>query len=163
MGGWLAVEALRQLRLAGRDEVLDRIEVILAAPDIDVDVFRGQMDVIGPLRHPMTILVSSDDRALRISSRIAGKRPRLGALDVSDPRIEPAAVKANVRVIDISALDASDALKHDRYVAVASLYPRVAGAEQSGGIRHAGAFVFNAIGATLSSPFTLAGRVIAGE
>lgn len=163
MGSWLTVETLRQLRLTGRDDVLNRLDVILAAPDIDVDVFRTQMEVIGSLRRPMTILVSSDDRALSVSSRIAGKRPRLGALDINDPRIEAAAREANVQIIDISALDASNALNHDRYVNVAKLYPQIAQAEGPEGVRRAGAFVFNAIGFTLSAPFNLAGRAISGE
>lgn len=46
MGAWLTVEALRQLRLARNDAAINRLNVILAAPDIDVDVFRSQMEVI---------------------------------------------------------------------------------------------------------------------
>ncbi|MGO8411564.1 alpha/beta hydrolase, partial [Rhizobium ruizarguesonis] len=49
MGGWLTVEALRQLRLSGQDDVFNRLTVVLAAPDIDVDVFQAQMQVIGPM------------------------------------------------------------------------------------------------------------------
>ena len=89
MGAWLTVEALRQLRLTGQDAVIGRLNgVVLAAPDIDVDVFRRQMEVIGPLDPPLTLLVSRDDRALKISSRIAGSRDRIGARDVNDPQVQ---------------------------------------------------------------------------
>ncbi|MBM7321566.1 alpha/beta hydrolase, partial [Agrobacterium sp. S2] len=44
MGSWLAVEALRQLRLQSKDRALHKIDqVILAAPDIDIDVFQKQL------------------------------------------------------------------------------------------------------------------------
>lgn len=166
MGAWLTVEALRQLRLEKKNAVLDRLDVILAAPDIDVDVFRQQMQVIGPMRKPMTILVSPDDRALFVSGKIAGARTRLGALNINDPKIQEAAVKSNIQIVDISKLDASDSFRHDRYVSLAKLYPRLASAEQQSAgrqLRQAGAFVFNSVGATLSSPFALAGKALGGR
>ena len=81
MGGLLTVEALRQLRLTGQDRVLDRLQVVLAAPDIDADVFRAQMNVVGPMEMPLIVLVSPDDRALLVSQRLAGQHERVGALD----------------------------------------------------------------------------------
>src|SRR5690606_13139254 len=54
MGGWLTMETLRQLRLQGRGDVLDRLTVILASPDIDTDVFWRQVQVIGPMKTPLT-------------------------------------------------------------------------------------------------------------
>ncbi|MFC5316379.1 alpha/beta hydrolase [Azospirillum rugosum] len=50
---------------------------MLAAPDIDVDVFRAQIDVIGPLSPPMAILVSRHDLALRASELLSTDRPEL--------------------------------------------------------------------------------------
>jgi len=166
MGGWLSMETLRQLRLAGRDQVLNALQVVLASPDIDLDVFRAQARVIGPLTPPMTVLVSSDDRALSVSSRLAGARPRLGSLSVEDPAVQQTAREAHLSIIDISAMEASDRFNHDRYVSFANTYARLAaqGAiEPGGGLRRAGAFVFNAIGATVSSPFRLAGRVLSPD
>ena len=165
MGGWLVAEALRQLRLMGRDDVLARLGVVLAAPDIDIDVFRAQMEVIGPLPKPLTVLVSRDDLALSVSGFLAGERQRLGAIGVADRRVQDAALKANIQVIDISSLQASDGLNHDRYVGLAALYPRLAAPDDKGGrgLRRAGAFIFNSVGAILSSPFELAGKAIAGE
>ncbi|MBN9052165.1 MAG: alpha/beta fold hydrolase [Rhizobiales bacterium] len=165
MGGWLTVEALRQLRLNGQSAVLARLNVILAAPDIDVDVFRQQMAVIGTLKRPLTVLVSPDDKALSLSGAIAGSRPRVGALNVRDPRVEGLALKSQIQIVDISTLKASDGFNHDRFVNVAALYPRlVASADTPGsGLRNAGAFVLNTVGTTLSAPFSLAGEALAGE
>jgi esterase/lipase superfamily enzyme len=165
MGGWLTVEALRQLRLA-RNNAIDRLNVVLAAPDIDIDVFRAQMAVIGPLSPPMTVLVSRDDIALALSSRISGARQKVGTLNVDDPRVQEAALKARLQIIDISNVKASDAFNHDRYASLAALYRRLAATEANGAghdLRRAGAFIFNAVGTTLSSPFGLAGSALAGE
>jgi len=165
MGGWLTVEALRQLRLSGQSAVLARLNVILAAPDIDVDVFQRQMAVIGTLRRPLTVLVSPDDKALSLSGTIAGSRPRVGALNVRDPKVAELALKSQIQIVDISTLKASDGFNHDRFVNVAALYPRlVASANTPGsGLRDAGAFVLNTVGTTLSAPFSLAGEALAGE
>lgn len=165
MGGWLTMEAVRQLRLTGRNAVLSRLDVILAAPDIDVDVFRAQMNVIGRLDPPVTVLVSRDDLALSVSSRIAGQRPRLGALDVDDPQVQDLATRSDVQIVDISSLSTADSFRHDRFASLAALYPRLASG--SGGrpgheLRTAGAFVLNAVGTTLSTPFSLAGRALTG-
>ncbi|BBK33751.1 esterase/lipase superfamily enzyme [Stella humosa] len=166
MGGWLTVEALRQLRLAGHDAVLRRLRVALASPDIDVEVFRTQMKVIGPLTPPMIVLVSRDDRALSVSSRLAGARQRLGRIDVADPEVQEAARAANLNIVDISDLEASDGFNHDRYVVFAGVYAKLAarGAVTPGqGLRQAGAFVFRTVGTALSSPFVLAGRALSPE
>lgn len=166
MGGWLTMEAVRQLRLTGRNSVLSRLDVILAAPDIDVDVFRAQMNVIGRLDPPVTVLVSRDDLALSVSGRIAGQRPRLGALNVDDPQVQELATRSDVQIVDISSLSTADSFKHDRFASLAALYPRLASG--SGGrpgheLRTAGAFVLDAVGTTLSTPFSLAGRALTGQ
>ncbi|MCK1712120.1 alpha/beta hydrolase [Bradyrhizobium sp. 143] len=79
MGAWLVMGALRQLRLQRRDDVIASLNVGLAAPDIDVDVFKSQASIVGRLSPAMTVLVSPNGRALAASSQIAGGRPRLGA------------------------------------------------------------------------------------
>jgi esterase/lipase superfamily enzyme len=85
---------------------------------------------------------------------------------VDDPRVEEAALKANIRIIDISTLKASDAFNHERYANLAALYRRLAATESDGAghdLRRAGAFIFNAVGTTLSSPFGLAGSALSGQ
>ena len=161
MGGWLTVEALRQLRIMGDNAAIARLNVVLASPDIDVDVFRRQMEVLGPLSPPLTVLVSRDDLALSVSSRLAGLRPRLGALDVNDARVQEIALKAKIEIIDISSLKAPDLLRHDRYASFAAIYPRLTADEHD--MRRAGAFVFDGMGATLAAPFSIPGRMLSGE
>jgi esterase/lipase superfamily enzyme len=149
MGSWLVVETLRELRLAGKDAVVRRIDVVLAAPDIDVEVFAQQLKVIGPLSPPMKILVAKDDRALKVSGFLASSIQRVGALDVEDPRVKEAVLRARVQVIDISELSSSDGLGHDRFVYLAGLYPRLA---HRPGLSHAGVFLLDTAGALVTAP-----------
>jgi len=166
MGSWLTVEALRQLRLSGRNDVIARLDVILASPDIDVDVFISQLDVIGPLDPPMTVLVSHDDIALAVSKSLADHRERVGAINIEDPRVQEGALKAHVRVIDVSGVAPADRFNHDRFVTLAAFYPRLASAHlpgPDGDVRETGAFVFNTVGETLASPFSLVGNAVTGQ
>ncbi|MCF1502966.1 alpha/beta fold hydrolase [Afifella sp. H1R] len=160
MGGWLVMEVLRQLRLSGHGDVISGIEeVILASPDIDIDVFRTQIAVIGRNHPPMTILVSKQDRALAISRRVGGGRPRLGGVDVDDPEIQQLAVQYNLRIIDISQLPKTDFLGHDQFVTLAARLGST-GRRGFGQLGEAGAFVFDAVGNTVASPFRIASDVL---
>ncbi len=162
MGAWLTAESLRQLHLTGKQDALDRLTVVLAAPDIDMDVFRKQMESIGRLPTPMTILVSSDDRALKVSGLLAGDT-RVGELDVNNPEVASAAKRLNISIVDISELPPSDGLNHDRYVALASVYGQLSANGQPDAVRRAGAFVFSAVGKAVSNPFALASSAMAGN
>ena len=127
MGGMLVAETLRQLRLQRRDRVIARLSrVVLASPDIDAQVFQSQVQTIGPLKPPMTVLVSKDDAALKLSGFLSGSRVRAGALDIDNPLVQQAALKAKVQIIDISELKSPDGgMHHDRLFALAALYPRL--------------------------------------
>jgi esterase/lipase superfamily enzyme len=73
-------------------------------------------------------------------------------------------VKTKLEIVDVSSVKAPDRMNHERYASLAALYPRLAAADADGAdIRRAGTFVFNAVGATISSPFTLAGSAIDGR
>lgn len=152
MGGWLVAESLRQLKLSGRGDVLARLNVLLAAPDIDVDVFERQMAVIGPMSPPLTILVSKDDRALRASQFLAGNT-RIGALDITSPAVQRIAEREKLVLVDVSSISPTNRLNHDRYVQLASLYPKLT--EQRQDLSSVGGFVLDAAAATVSSPFRL--------
>lgn len=163
MGGWLTAEALRQLRLQKRDDVLSRLKVVLAAPDIAGSVFQSQMQVIGRLPIPMTILVSRDDIALSVSSFIAGNDQRIGNLDVSDPTIQQAARDANVQIIDITSVATNDTFRHNRFATLAEYYPMLRAQEHSdegAGLRSAGIFVFDALAQTLTAPFSIGKEIV---
>lgn len=148
MGAMLVTEALRQLRLTGQDKTIERLaDVVLAAPDIDIDVFQTQMKIIGPLEPPLTLLVAPDDRALRISARLTGSRSRLGTRDVQDPQVQTLAATNGIRVIDISDVSSPGATKHNRFVALATVFPRMRG---EGNLAQAGAFVLEPLAAVLT-------------
>ncbi len=149
MGGFLVAEALRQLRLSGQDRVIERLEnVVLAAPDIDIDVFRRQIQTIGELNPPMTLLVSPDDRVLRLSERLAGSRRRVGTTDINDPRVQSLAAANGVRVVDISKVDTLDGTTHTKFAALMSVIPHET-LTTFASLAHAGTFVLEPISATL--------------
>lgn len=153
MGGWLVMEALRTLKLADRQDVLNRIEVVLAAPDIDIYVFRQQLTVIGRPKQPIVVLVSKDDRALALSARIAGGRSRLGAVDVNNPIIIEKSNQANIQVIDISVLKPDNLTRHSRYIQLARIFAAQEEVEiMSRELQNAGAYVLNTVGNQLLQP-----------
>ncbi len=146
MGGRLMMEALVQLRLIGRGDVLDRLEVVLADPDIDVDLFWEQARIIGRLTPPITVTVAPDDRALWASQVLAAGNDRIGKADLTDPEVARAAQNFGVRLVDVTSLE-TDAIAHSRIDQLAVLYNRLPASQQAaGGLRGAGAFVFEAIG-----------------
>ncbi|MFD1333642.1 alpha/beta hydrolase [Methylopila musalis] len=117
MGSFLTMEALRQMAI--RDgRIAPKIRnVILAAPDVDVDVFKQQLGEMGtPNQRPrFTVFVSRDDRALKVSSRIAGAVPRLGAID---PKAEPYRSEfeqARIDAFDLTDLKTADPLAHGKF------------------------------------------------
>jgi esterase/lipase superfamily enzyme len=73
MGTMLMVETLRQMRTRDGDALDNRFgAIVLAAPDIDLDLFTASLKRIGPLARRFTVIVSRKDRALELSSAIAG-------------------------------------------------------------------------------------------
>lgn len=111
MGNWVAMETLRQLRIGGDTNLGGKLgEVILASPDVDVDVFKSQMRRLGPPDKPYTMLVSSDDRALLLSERLAGNKPRLGNY-VEDREI----ADLGITVINVTKVSADKGLKHSKF------------------------------------------------
>ncbi len=121
MGTWLAMEALRQSAIAGQADLGGHIgEVMLAAPDIDLDVFRGQMARIGRAAR-VSVFAAADDRALSVSSTLAGSRARLGALDLSRKEHESELLAMNVRVYDLTKSDGSDLFRHGTFAEAPSV------------------------------------------
>jgi esterase/lipase superfamily enzyme len=116
MGNWLAVESLRQAKMNGHGDFNGKLaDVILASPDLDVNVFRTQLDVIGKLPRPMTVLVSGDDKALALSTMLAGDVDRAGRVTADDARAIAAAERYNLKVVDLTAVDDGDGNHHSKY------------------------------------------------
>jgi esterase/lipase superfamily enzyme len=117
MGNFVAIEAIRQMAIRNRALSPKIKDIMLAAPDIDVDVFRRDVAEIEASARsvPITLFVSQDDHALALSRRLAGDEPRLGAVD---PRAEPYRSmldKAHVNVVDLTALTSDDPLNHGKF------------------------------------------------
>ncbi|AZO75141.1 MAG: alpha/beta fold hydrolase [Mesorhizobium sp.] len=111
MGTWLTMEALRQLAITGDRDLGGKLGyVILASPDIDVDVFKKQMIRYGKPDKPFAILLSGDDRALKLSSLISGDKPRVGdygnAADLAS---------YGVVVADLTNTKGGDRLNHAKF------------------------------------------------
>jgi len=115
MGGWLTMEALRTGVLRGDDYKGKLEDVILASPDIDVDVFYSQFEDMQGHTPNITLLVSRDDNALRIARRIGGDIDRLGAVDLTKEPYKSGVESANLRVIDVSALKVKDSTRHLKF------------------------------------------------
>ncbi|MGO6722437.1 alpha/beta hydrolase [Rhizobium ruizarguesonis] len=115
MGTWLTVEALRQMAIRNGHVASKINNVILASPDLDVDVFGRQFASLGKDRPHFTIFVSQDDRALALSRRISGNVDRLGQID---PSVEPYRSKleaAGITVLDLTKLKGGDRLNHGKF------------------------------------------------
>ncbi len=117
MGSWLMMETLRQIAI--RDGKLPKKikTVILASPDIDIDVFRKQVSEIPEPRPDFIIFVSQNDKALALSSTIAGNVSRLGAIDPSSEPYRTQLEKEGITVIDLTGLKTSDSLNHGKFAA----------------------------------------------
>lgn len=101
MGAWLTMEALRQDALSGSPALAEKLgDVMLAAPDIDLNVFRQQLARLDASH--VFVLVASNDRALSLSRTLAGDRPRLGALNPHNVADREALTALGVRVYDLS-------------------------------------------------------------
>ena len=83
--------------------------MVFAAPDIDMDVFSSAIGRIGPLAGKITVVTSTNDRALALSGRIAGGMTRVGAAE-----------KAAIERLGGRVIDASDAgwgiINHDLFL-----------------------------------------------
>lgn len=111
MGTFLTMEGLvdaQQAGTLGRRGTINHI--MLASPDIDIDLFRTQLAQLAPaIREKMFLLVSKDDSALNVSRRIAGGVPRVGAADAEELE------QLGVTVIDLSEINDSSSGSHSKF------------------------------------------------
>jgi esterase/lipase superfamily enzyme len=118
MGNWVALEALRGRSMRGGPTVVakgDKLKnVMLVAPDVDVDVFRTQIQRMGTTRPRIALFVSQDDDALSLSKTIWGDVPRLGDIN---PQLEPYRTELErdkIMVFDLTTLAKAGDDAHDR-------------------------------------------------
>jgi len=117
MGSWLTVEALRQMAIRDGRVNAKVTDVILASPDLDVDVFSKQFLAMGKEHLRFTLFTSRDDKALALSRRISGNIDRLGQIDPSVEPYRSELEKAGITVIDLTQLKAGDRLNHGKFAA----------------------------------------------
>jgi esterase/lipase superfamily enzyme len=168
MGNWVTVEALRQIKISGDLQHANKFgHIFLAAPDIDIDVFKSQMRRFGKPRKPFYIVLSKDDKALGASRFIAGGETRVG----DDPNVEELAA-LGATVIDLTDVKADDPTNHGKFAQLAEVAPQLRAVLAQGIAVHPGAAAEGqeAAGSTLGSvialPVTLLGapvRIIAGQ
>lgn len=113
MGAWLTTEALRGVAMRQKAIPAKVHNVVLASPDIDVDVFRRQITEMGPRRPQFTILASTRDKALQISRLLSGGVDRVGGADL---RPYAGMLKEfGISVIDTSTINSNDPLGHNAF------------------------------------------------
>ena len=117
MGNYLTVEALRQMSIRDHGLPPKIRDVMLASPDIDVDVFRRQIAEIDaePRATQFTLFVSRDDKALGLSSFLARDSTRLGALDPTKEPYSSMLEQARVNVVDLTNVASNDSANHSKF------------------------------------------------
>ena len=97
IGTMLTMEALRQIYARRGATAAKRIgAVVFASPDIDLDVFVSSVKRIGPVARKITVITSTNDRALAVAGWIAGGIARVGAAE-----------KAELEKVGLQVIDAS--------------------------------------------------------
>jgi len=121
MGNWLLLETGARVSDAERDQLMRKVDqVILAAPDIDIDLFKAQLRRMGKPKKPYIVVVSRDDRALRVSRALGGGKERVGAYSNDQELAELGAV-----VIDLTDLKADDSTNHGKFAQLAEFTPEL--------------------------------------
>jgi esterase/lipase superfamily enzyme len=115
MGNWLALEALRQMAIRNGGLPAKFKNVMLAAPDVDVDVFRSQIEDMGSPHPQFTLFVSRDDKALAFSRRVWGNIPRLGSIDPETDPYKAELSDYKIAVVDLTKIKVSDDLNHSKF------------------------------------------------
>ncbi|MCA0424805.1 MAG: alpha/beta hydrolase [Proteobacteria bacterium] len=161
MGTMLTMETLQMAKLAGKPDFGGKLNLlILAAPDIDVDVFMTQFEVIGRRKGQTVILVSRDDKALKLSSRLAGDVVRVGAASPSARASLAAIEKYGFTVIDLTDLSSSDSINHSKFAAsplvVRKLSLRMSDNQTvDGAVPRVGSFMIDTAGRVLEAPVNI--------
>jgi esterase/lipase superfamily enzyme len=119
MGNWVTLEALRsrsiQRAAAPNRDRADKLKnALLVAPDVDVDVFRSQIQRMGPYRPRIELFVSRDDTALDASKIIWGGIPRIGDVNVLEEPYRSELARDNIVAFDLTKLKTPGDSAHSR-------------------------------------------------
>lgn len=132
MGNWLTLEALRQMAI--RDgRIPSKIKhVVLAAPDVDYDVFRRQIEQIHSRPNLFHLIVARDDRALAASRCLHDKTARLGAIDPNDERYKSELARNYIHPFDSSGLATDEKTRHGRVYSSPLIVQQIGGLVENG-------------------------------
>lgn len=119
MGNWITLEALRTrsigMAFAPKRSPFDKIKnVLLVAPDVDVDVFRSQIQRMGSYRPRIELFLSQDDTALDVSKLVWGGIPRIGEVNADEEPYRSELARDNITVFDLTKLKTSGDNAHSR-------------------------------------------------
>lgn len=111
MGTFLTMEGLVKAQAEGKLGTRTRINhIVLASPDIDIDLFETQISELPPaIVERMYLLISRDDAALRVSRLLASGVPRVGAAEVEELE------RFGVTVIDLGEVSDSTSGSHSKF------------------------------------------------
>jgi esterase/lipase superfamily enzyme len=116
MGSWPAMEAVKEVALRQGGVSPKFRNLILASPDLDIGVFRRQIEAMGPRRPEITVFVSREDRALQLSRFLARSGPRLGGVDATAEEYrDKLKTFPKVTVFDVTELRSGDRINHSIY------------------------------------------------
>ncbi len=110
MGSLAIMEGIVYASATGRFDRADRLKnIILASPDIDLDLFRAQLKLAPQEIANIYVLASKGDRALGLSRWLAGGQTRLGQADLAELE------GLGVSVIDLSDIDDVGSKNHGKF------------------------------------------------
>ena len=171
MGNWVTLEALRQMSIRNKGLPPKIQNIMLAAPDVDFDVFRRQILTMEAKPSLFTVFISHDDEALAVSRRMWGNKPRLGAIDADAEPYRDQLSKEKITIVDLTNVESDDRLGHGKFAqspaVVRSIGARLAagqtlsdghaGVGQKLGLATAGAVstVGAAAGVAVATPFAI--------
>jgi len=114
MGNWVTLEALRQMAI--RDgRIAPKIKtVLLASPDVDVDVASEQITSMGPQRPNFVLFTSTNDEALAVSRNLWGA-PRLGGIDPTQEPYKSELLRERIEVVNLAGVASPDKFGHGTY------------------------------------------------
>ena len=110
MGTFLVMETSRQVALTtGLNPTGKARNIVLTAPDIDVDLFRAQLSLLPEKGRNIIVLVSKDDKALKASRRVAGGVQRVGQMSATELS------ELGVIAFDLSEVEDTGSLAHSKF------------------------------------------------
>ena len=118
MGNYIVVESLRQMSIRDRGLSPKIRDVMLASPDIDVDVFRRQIaeiDLGAAASAVYVVHFAGTIGLLACRASLPEISTRLGALDPNKEPYRSILEKGRVQVIDLTSITSSDITNHGKF------------------------------------------------